>query len=378
MTEGKVYIIADNVVNSLGFSTDEVAMEMKKVRSGCKLITGYSDDTTPAMLSMIDKSVFKEKYNKMASQSDFTFFEQLMIFSIQSALNQSHIDPKKKDVLFLFSTTKGNIVLIEHPHFDKDRIHIWKSVELITKYFGNPNRSIVISNACISGTQAVIVAKHLLTSRQYKHIVVCGADSISKFVVSGFQSFKALSSQICKPFDANREGLNLGEGAATLILSWKKENSEFVEVVSGASANDANHISGPSRTGEGLYIAILKALQNIDIKKLTFINAHGTATPFNDEMEATAFLRCQIENIPINSFKAYFGHTLGAAGLMETALSAYSLKHGFIFLSMGFNQLGISVPLNIIKHHAEIKGNYCLKTASGFGGCNGALVLRMQ
>ncbi|MDR2970704.1 MAG: beta-ketoacyl synthase, partial [Bacteroidales bacterium] len=233
----KVYIIAAHMVNSLGFSTEEVAAAMKELRSGCRLVTGYSDATTPAILGLVDKPAFQEKYNAIAPQRDFTFFEQLMIFSIQSALNQTNIDPKNSRVLFLFSTTKGNIELLEHPHHDKERIHIWKSAQMVSQYFENPNTSLVISNACISGTQAIIVAKQLLTVGHYEHIVVCGADCISKFVVSGFQSFKALSTQICKPFDSGRDGLNIGEGAATMILSMKEENSEFVEVFSGASAN---------------------------------------------------------------------------------------------------------------------------------------------
>ena len=376
MSDENVYILANHVVNSLGFSTEEVALAMKKLRSGCQSVTGYSDATTTAMLGLICKTTFEKKYKAIASLQDFTFFEQLLIFSIQSALNQINISPNCSDILFVFSTTKGNIELLEHPHPDKDRVHIWKSAELITQYFGNPNKSLVISNACISGTQAIIMAKHLLKSKQYKHIIVCGADVISKFVVSGFQSFKALSSQICKPFDADRDGLNIGEGAATMVLSLARESSDNVEVFSGASNNDANHISGPSRIGEGLYRAIEKVLQNINRTQLAFINAHGTATPFNDEMEAIAFSRSQMDNVPVNSYKAYFGHTLGAAGLVETALSAYSLKHNFIFPSLGFSRSGITIPLNINTELSETKGTFCLKTASGFGGCNAALLLR--
>ena len=376
MNKTKVFIVANHVINALGFSTEEVVKAMNEPRSGCQSFTGYADAETAAMLGIISKPLFQEKYNAIISQTDFTFFERMLVFSIQTALNQTDIDPKSKDVLFLFSTTKGNIELLEQPHIDKDRIHIWKSVELVTQYFGNPNKSLIVSNACISGTQAIIAAKHLLVSKQYKHIVVCGADCISKFVVSGFHSFKALSTQICKPFDAERDGLNIGEGAATLILSLQKTTAEDIEVVSGASNNDANHISGPSRTGEGLFRAIEKTMQGIDRKQLAFVNAHATATPFNDEMEAIAFSRAHLENVPVNSYKAYFGHTLGAAGVIETALSAYSLKQNFIFPTLGFKQLGVSVPLNIVTKTTETEGCYCLKTASGFGGCNAALLLK--
>jgi 3-oxoacyl-[acyl-carrier-protein] synthase-1 len=376
MNKERVFVLGAHVVNSLGFSTVEVALAMQALRSGCQPVTGYSDAITPAMLGLISKSLFQEKFNAIAANNDFTFFEQLLIFSIQSAINQTHINLSSQEVLFLFSTTKGNIDLLEHPHTDKDKIHIWKSAEVVTQYFGNPNPAFIVSNACISGTQAIIVAKHLLTTQQYKYVIVCGADCISRFVVSGFQSFKALSQQMCKPFDVERDGLNLGEGAATLILSAQKENADDIEVFAGASGNDANHISGPSRTGEGLHRAIEKALQNIDRKQLAFINAHATATPFNDEMEAIAFSRSQLETVPVNSFKAYFGHTLGAAGVMETALAAYSLKHNFVFASLGFNELGVTIPLNINTKLSETKGIYCLKTASGFGGCNAALLLK--
>jgi len=376
LNQEKVYVIADNVVNSLGYSTVEVATAMKEFRSGCQQITGFIDATTPAMLGAICKLSFKEKFENIATSKEFTFFEQLLIFSIQAALSQTKIDTGSQEVLFLFSTTKGNIEWLEHPLFDNEKIHIWKSAALVTRYFNNKNKSLIISNACISGTQAIITAKYLLQTKQFKHIIVCGADVLSRFIVSGFHSFKALSPQICKPFDIHRDGLNIGEGAATMILSLNKENAEDIEVFSGASSNDANHISGPSRTGEGLYLAMEKALQKVDRKQLAFINAHGTATPFNDEMEAIAFSRAQLEQVPVNSYKAYFGHTLGAAGLMETALSAYALKHNFVFGSKGYEYHGVSVPININSTLSEAKGIYCLKTASGFGGCNAALVLK--
>lgn len=373
----KVCIVADNVVNALGFSTEEAAIAMQQLYSGCKLTLDYFNQSTPSVLATINKEQFTEKSASVCAVNQYTFFEQLMIFSIDSCLKNASIDPTRKDVLFLFSSTKGNIELLENPqHFESNRIYLWKSAECVAQHFGNPNKSIVVSNACVSGTQALSIAKHLLNAKQYKHIVVCGADCISKFVVSGFQSFKAFSSEICKPFDAKRTGLNLGEGAATVILSLTENSSDYIEVFSEGGANDANHISGPSRTGEGLYRAIEKAVSGIDKKQFAFINAHGTATLYNDEMEAIAFSKSGMENVPINSYKAYFGHTLGAAGVMETVLSAFALKHDFVFTSKGFENLGVSIPLNINTKLSPSNGIYCLKTASGFGGCNAALVLK--
>jgi 3-oxoacyl-[acyl-carrier-protein] synthase I len=375
-----IHIISDSIINSLGFSTDEVFQKIKNGESGSKSVPNFTLSEPTAMLSCINNEDFIKISNKKGLSSvfeKFTFFEQLMVLSIKLALEKTDIDVTSNEVLFVFSTTKGNIGLLDQSQqhlFDPERVHIWKSIELITQYFKNPNQSMIISNACISGTQSILVAKNVLATSNYKYIIVCGADTISPFIVSGFQSFKALSPEICKPFDLNRQGLNIGEGVGTMILS--KNNPDSVSIVAGAVTNDANHISGPSRTGEGLFRAITKSIQHIDTSEISFINAHGTATPYNDEMEAIAFDRASISEIPINSFKANFGHTLGAAGIIETILSAYSLQNGVILPSLGYDECGVSIPLNISKELGPSDKKYCLKTASGFGGCNVALLLQ--
>ena len=151
-----------------------------------------------------------------------------------------------------------------------------------------------------------------------------------------------------------------------------------VFISGGGLSNDANHISGPSRTGEELAMAMRQALQEAGKQpaEIDFISAHGTATLYNDEMEAKAFHIMNIAEKPINSMKGYFGHTLGAAGVLETILSAESLKQDQLIASAGFDQIGVSKPLNVIREPSNIKLNTCLKTASGFGGCNAAIVLQ--
>jgi 3-oxoacyl-[acyl-carrier-protein] synthase-1 len=218
-----------------------------------------------------------------------------------------------------------------------------------------------------------------LESAKYKNVVVTGGDVLSKFIVSGFQSFKALSPSVCKPFDASRDGLSLGEGAATIILSISDENklpANCVVVKAGSTSNDANHISGPSRNGEGLYRAIMQTLKGVDISNLAFINAHGTATPFNDEMEAIALSQASLEHIPVNSFKGYFGHTLGAAGLIETVICSHSLVNAQYINCLGFNSLGVTRNIKIITGPGGFEETECLKMASGFGGCNAAVLLK--
>jgi 3-oxoacyl-[acyl-carrier-protein] synthase-1 len=207
--------------------------------------------------------------------------------------------------------------------------------------------------------------------------VVIGGDIVSAFVVSGFQSFKSLSPGICKPFDAGRDGLNLGEGAGTLILSTAR-HSDQITMVGGASANDANHISGPSRTGEGLFLAVTKALaqSNVLPSGIDFISAHGTATPFNDEMESKAFSRCGLGNVPLNSFKAYIGHALGGAGVIESAFAIHGMKQSLIYPTLGYKEFGVPEKITVTDTLTAKVQNTILKTASGFGGSNAAIVFK--
>jgi len=188
-----------------------------------------------------------------------------------------------------------------------------------------------------------------------------------------------MSAERCKPFDNKRKGVNLGEAAATVVLTTTPEIGKAIpiEIFGGALSNDANHISGPSRTGEELAAAVNAALNNSGIKgeSIDFISAHGTATAYNDEMEAKAFCHAGLNNIPLNSLKGYFGHTLGAAGIVEIIVSKHALLNNELIPTLGFHQLGVSQPINVISKLESKKMTTCLKTASGFGGCNAAIVL---
>jgi 3-oxoacyl-[acyl-carrier-protein] synthase-1 len=249
---------------------------------------------------------------------------------------------------------------------------------LIGAFFGFVNQPLVISNACISGVLALSTAARMIDAGLFDHIVVSGGDLLSEFIISGFLSFQALSPEPCKPFDIARNGLSLGEGCGTLILSSELKKSIPVVVSGSASTNDAHHISGPSRTGEELAMAIGKALQEAGISpgEVSFISAHGTATPYNDEMESQALGIAGLQHTPVNSFKGYWGHTLGAAGVIESIATLRSMESNYLFQSAGFSETGVSVPLNVIRENICTPVQNSLKIASGFGGCNAAIVFR--
>jgi len=220
----------------------------------------------------------------------------------------------------------------------------------------------------------------LLESGKYKHVVITGADVLSRFVISGFQSLNAMSKNPCRPFDKNRDGINLGECAATIILTTEKTLSKGILINGGASSNDANHISGPSRTGLELSFAVKEAMKEskVSADDLSFISAHGTATLFNDEMESKAFAGASLSEIPLHSLKGNFGHTLGAAGVLESVLTYRSLLEGIILPSKNFETIGVSENVNVNQSLLKSSKTHALKTASGFGGCNASLIYSLM
>ncbi len=378
-----VYIAADNIISSLGFTTKENISNIKKNKTGIKLIDDRNISPGPFYSSLVDSERLYSEFMKVDNPEDFTRFEQMTILSVIDALRNTKIDIKNKNTLLIVSTTKGNIDILKinnRTKADNKKLYLWDTAKLVQEYFKSPNMPLIVSNACISGLLGIIIGNRLVQSSQFENVIVTGGDILSEFVVSGFQSFLSLSTVPCQPFDVSRDGLSLGEGFGTIILTSNPDHiNEKTKIViaGGSSSNDANHISGPSRTGEGLYITIkntLKEARSKSVNQIDYISAHGTGTIYNDEMESIAITRTGLENIPVNSFKGYWGHTLGAAGIVESVAALQSMRENTLYKSIGFNKLGVSNNINVIEKMAESKIDNCLKIASGFGGCNAGIV----
>lgn len=396
-----VVIAADNIISSLGTTSEEVTDALRAGRSGLKKLERFHlpiDEDVIA--SLIPKEAECKEVN--GKHINATRLEKLMMLSVAKAAatltgkyslstNYAADLLASPRTIFIISTTKGNIGILDKEHPQKDnnqQLYLWHSAKTVSSYFHNPNIPIVISNACISGIVASIVAKREIERGSYDTAVVVGADEVTEFIVSGFSSFKALSSAPCRPFDKSRNGLNLGEAVGTMILQVADSvtqigaghigNKVFIEA--GAISNDANHISGPSRTGEGLYRAIMqcitKEMLELGAENHGFLSPHGTATIYNDQMEAVAISRAGLSGIPAFSLKGYLGHTVGACGVIETILCARFLMEGFIPESLGYEESGVEPSMNISRRMRKLKANWCLKTGSGFGGCNA--VIRME
>jgi 3-oxoacyl-[acyl-carrier-protein] synthase-1 len=364
-------MVADSIVSPLGLTTQENYEKLRQGTSGLQLIQNGTLSTSPFYGGFVQD---------MGGDASATKFESLCQNVVQQLTAKVSVVADR--TIFILSTTKGNISLLEEGYRDSPRIHLHATAAHLAGMFGLKNH-LVISNACISGVMALLVGKRMIESGQYDYAIVVGADVLSKFVISGFQSLQALSPEMCRPFDAQRKGINLGECAAGVVLSADEnagDKKANVWVAGGGLSNDANHISGPSRTGEELTFAIRQAQDEagITMEEIDFVSAHGTATLYNDEMEAKAFNLLKLDKVPLNSLKGYYGHTLGAAGILETILSAESLKHDELIPTAGFDHLGVTQPVNVIKKREHRSLKTCLKTASGFGGCNAAIILQKE
>lgn len=354
------YIIADNIISPLGETSEENYLSVKAGRSG---IRAYEPGTCNIPEGFYASLLFED-------------FETLALRSAQKAIANAQLELKGKRTAFILSSTKGNI---------EENISLADSAQRIASQLGIDSKPIVVCNACISGLSALILGNRLIDSGLYDSAIVCGCDTPRQFILSGFQSLKALSPEPCRPFDMERMGLNLGEAAATLILSKNPIQGNSWRMGDGFIRNDAFHISTPSKTADGLYLSLQRTLESytkeisstckqIDMKEqIAFINAHGTATLFNDQMESVAIGRAGLSELPANAYKSFWGHTMGAAGILETIICMKAIDDDTILGTRGFSELGVSGKMNICAENRPTDKKGFIKMLSGFGGCNATI-----
>jgi 3-oxoacyl-[acyl-carrier-protein] synthase-1 len=371
----EVYITATNCITPLGFDVESNIDALVNGKTGIQQHEDSSFMPFPFYASIINNEKLNSAFEKISADKKYSRLEKMMILALEPIIKNSGVELNSKTA-FILSTTKGNITALkEDSETSFQNAHLDVLAQNVADFFGFKTQPIVVSNACVSGVLAVSVAKRLIQSELYDAIFVVAGDEVSEFVLSGFNAFQAMSDAPCKPYSKNRTGVSLGEATAAVLLSAEAKNAK-IKVLGDSSINDANHISGPSRTGEGLFRSIQNAIKEaqIDPEKLDYISAHGTATPFNDEMEAIALNRLNLHNVPVNSLKGFYGHTLGASGLLETVIAIESANQNMLFESKGYDELGVSESINIIAKNEKANIDYFLKTASGFGGCNTAVI----
>lgn len=230
-----------------------------------------------------------------------------------------------------------------------------------------------INTACSSSANAIQYGARLIRNGLATTVIAGGADSLAKFTINGFHALQILSPKPCRPFDRDRSGLNLGEGAAFLVLEGEEAlptKPIYAELTGYCNTNDAFHPSALSLTGDGPFLAMQGALGSAGLKPadIDFINTHGTATENNDEAEGRAMLRVFGELPPFASTKSYTGHTLGAAGAIEAVFSILSIRHQELYASLNFAEpiadMGVR-PVQAFRQHAV---RHVMSNSFGFGG----------
>tara|TARA_R110000787_G_scaffold183014_3_gene295037 strand:- start:24171 stop:25310 length:1140 start_codon:yes stop_codon:yes gene_type:complete len=373
----EAYITYHNIISSLGFTSEANFDQLVHEKSGIKKYQG--ENIASYYSSKVDQEKVNSEFKKIGNIELYTTLEKMMMLSVNSILSTSNYKITERTGLII-ATTKGNIDTLSPSskfYSDPKRSYLYELGNQINNFFGFKNEAIVLSNACVSGVLAVAVAQRFINDGVYDEVIIVSGDLVSEFILSGFASFQAISNEPCKPYSKNRTGITIGEAVASILVTSKKKKNA-TQVLGSGSCNDANHISGPSRTGEGLVMSIESALNEakIDANEIDYISAHGTATNYNDEMEAVAFSRLKMLETPVNSLKGYYGHTLGASGLLETIIGIKSLENNTLISSLGFDVLGVSENINVIKKTKKKELNTFLKTASGFGGCNTAVIFK--
>jgi 3-oxoacyl-[acyl-carrier-protein] synthase II len=318
----------------------------------------------------------------------------MMILALKEALEQAgDFQPE----LTVVGTTSGGMTFGEQYYRDlkSGRSPSRQAPSLIANYtpqkpvmdaqeaFGIGAPCQIIANACASGTNAIGHAFNCVRSGRYQRVLTGGYDAISELVFVGFDSLQASTPDRCRPFDSERSGMVLGEGAAVLALenfeaAQKRGATILAEVIGYGISTDNFHLTQPDPTGSGARRAMEAALQSAGISpsEIDYINAHGTATAFNDAAEGKAIAEL-FNGVPVSSTKGMMGHSLGAAGAIEAVISILALRHQLLPPNINFRHGDAGLNLNIVANSSQT-GNVrtVLSNSFGFGGTNASIIIR--
>jgi len=306
-----------------------------------------------------------------------------MLEKLKKSVNQ--VIPEDADLML--ASLNGEINFLEEEvltgNINTKQSCLGQLLEKTSALFEIKGKGMVVSAACASSSIAIARAASIIRSGEKDCILIVACDCVSEFIMSGFSSLMALDKQSARPFDKKREGINIGEAAAyTLLMSREraeKENRNIsAKIIGWGMSCDANHMTGPSIDGEGLYLSIERALDigGITKKDIKSICAHGTGTVYNDAMELKAFKKMFRKKIcPAYSIKGGIGHTMGAAGIMDLLIALETIKNNVLPPTVGVEEIEEQAQGWIKKEKIELLNDIVLSTNSGFGGINSALII---
>jgi len=390
----RVAVVAAGAISPLGFGLTETLDSLRKSRDcvspvtrfsvaqcRCKTAGQVSDDRLLAGRGEAPRSRRLHRASHM------------MIQALKEVLAQ---EPRFEPELTVIGTTSGGMSYGEHYYRslrqagDLRRAPTWianypaqKPVIDAQVAFGISAPCQVIANACASGTNAIGHAFECVRSGCYQRVLAGGYDAISELVFTGFDSLQASTPEKCRPFDRHRTGMVLGEGAAVLALenlasAQQRGAPVLAEIVGYGISTDNFHITQPDPTGIGAQQAMQQALESarVSAKEVDYINAHGTATLFNDAAEGKA-ISALFNGVPVSSTKGMMGHSLGAAGVIEAVICLLALQHQFLPPNINFGALDDHLDLNIVANKARPAVlRTALSNSFGFGGTNASILMR--
>lgn len=374
MSVEKAVIVASDMVTPYGQGTDACWNNVLSGKTGISRVTRFSTKSYQSDYAATIDGLIYHQSNSLVMQM------------IQSLFGKASVSIPQ-DTCFFLATTKGEIDLMEKSLLtgegDVSVCNLHYFLHKVCSHIGIKDTGMIISAACASSTTAVARAAGLIRNGNADCVLVIACDSVTEFVFSGFSSLMALDKIAARPFDKNRHGLSLGEAAAFALIMTesraRREKREIIGEIAGwGLSDDANHMTGPSRSSDGLMLAINKSLKTacISEKDISFIAAHGTGTLYNDAMEMKAFHSIFRERIPVYSIKGGTGHAMGAAGLIEIIIALRSLREKTIPPTVNLQDADKDAHGWVSTQQRTIKINkMALITNAGFGGINAAVIV---
>ncbi len=390
---GRIVVTGIGVVSALGNSLHENHRGLiagKNALTRLELFpTKYAETRYFGEVKLTDENLRKELglTDKGISRTSLLALKAMSEAITHSQLQNSRLESKNTAIIGA-NTVGGMCHTSEFLHdstsLDNPSIYIssydnGSVTRFLQNQFGIKGISNTINTACSSGANAIAYGAELINAGLADRAIVGGVDTLAKFTINGFNSLHILSPEICRPFDNSRQGLNLGEAAAFLVLEKEEDaiGKEIYGVLTGwSNTNDAYHASSISDNGDGPYLAMKRALEMAELQPsgISYVNAHGTATENNDITESRAMMRL-FENVPpFSSTKSYIGHTLGAAGAVEAVYSLISLKHQELYPNLQFEEAIPETGLLPVKQYQRAEVRHVLSNSFGFGGNCSSLI----
>ena len=388
-----VYVDGIGIVSALGIGVEINLQALRNHADGIRLIRNFSTaiNVPAGELAQSNKSL--QQILHISTQHPTSRTSLLGMIAASEAIGNASLTDLSQ-VAFISATSVGGMDLT--PTFYAQYMHneqrgklryvvqhdCASSTNAIAEYCHIGGFRTAISTACSSATNAIMMGARLIENGLVSTAIVGGTDALCAYTIDGFKSLMILDSNKCRPFDASRAGLNLGEGAAYLVLSNKPSTHTLCALTGWGNANDAFHQTAVSTEGTGPQLSMLSALNKAQLSSsaISYINAHGTGTPNNDASEATAIRSIWTSDVPtFSSTKAFTGHTLAAAGAIEAVFSVLAIKHQQAWGNLNFAQPMPEQPTLIpLRQTTSATINHVLSNSFGFGGnCSSVIFSRL-